>query len=236
MIIGYDNQVMTANLSMTNESPLFPVANLKDTRLSRFTRVLGTDTRIVISKEGLTATSLFMMSNLTATASVKIEANTSNAWTTPAFSETVTWKDEILTHFFDEETYDYWSILISDSANTEDVKIGGVFLGDYFDYDDVSHNMTIDDVDTTIQTWSKSGQSYTDDNYVYERYTFALDVLTLVEVEVMRAIVRAIKRKPVWIYLSTEFKNIYAVYEGNMTRTRKFNNIYSLGLTFREAK
>lgn len=240
MIIAYNNAVNSTSLSMTNESPLFPVTNLTDIRLSRFIKVLGTNTRIVFAGS-TTVTALFIANhNMTSSATIKLEGNTTNVWTTPAYSATVTYHADVISKLITSATYDYWSVSIDDPTNTEDVKIGGIFIGTYTTFTNTfSHVLTERNIDTTIKSTSLSGQVYTDDNYIYKEYDLNFPRFQLTDVNNLKTILAYIKKKPLYVMLDqtsvTEFAPIYCTIE-EASYSRVFTDFYTTSITLQEAK
>lgn len=240
MIIAYDNAVNSLTLSMSNESPLFPVGNLKDSRLSRFVKVLGTDTRIVFSGATTAVTALFIANhNLTSTAVVKLEGNTTNAWVTPAFTTTLTYNSHVMSKIITSASYAYWSVSIVDTANTEDVKIGGIFLGTYVTTNTFSHSLTNRIIDTTLQSVSLSGQVYTDVNHAYDEYDLHFPYLSLTDVTTLKAVQAKVKKAPLYFMLDetavTEFNVLYCTMD-DLSYSRVYNNFYTTDILLREAK
>jgi hypothetical protein len=72
--------------------------------------------------------------NFTSAAVVKIQGNDSDSWDAPAFEATLSPVDNnMMGVFFDEQTFQYWRLLISDAANPDlYVEVGPIFLGSYF--------------------------------------------------------------------------------------------------------
>ena len=240
MILAYDNEVFNATISMTNEAPLFPRTNLKDSRLSRYTGVLGTETRITFNVNAQAQMVAIAGHNLTTSATVKIEGNATNDWTSPAFSETITYNEDMLVNIFAPATYQYWSISIDDSTNTEDLKIGGVFLGDYVKLQNTfAHTVTDRLIDTTTRSVSLSGQVYTDVNHDYYEYDLHFPKLTLSDVNETKQAMRFTKKEPLYIILDAtsfiEFSGLYCTID-DLQYSRVFDDFYTTDISLRQAK
>lgn len=68
--------------------------------------------------------------NLTSGATVTLQANTSDAWVTPAYTQALTVADII--SFYLSEEYQYWRLVFADSSNPDGViQIGEIYLGEY---------------------------------------------------------------------------------------------------------
>jgi len=73
--------------------------------------------------------------NLTSGATIALKENTANAWSTPAFSEGVTWNLEKMLHYLSAaQTYRYDQIQITDPSNPDGyIEISELFLGSYLE-------------------------------------------------------------------------------------------------------
>ncbi len=71
--------------------------------------------------------------NLSSGATITLEGNSSASWTSPAFTKTFTWDDDIVFDFVSASAYRYWSWKFHD-ANNEDgyIEIGLAPVGTYF--------------------------------------------------------------------------------------------------------
>lgn len=171
MIILYENKILTSALSCNSENVNFPLSNLKNTKTTKFFRSLSdTGLRIVVNQEALKADWFFLLNhNLTAGATIKLEANTSDAWASPAFSETVTWKSGTISHNFTEQTYSFWSVYIDDPSNpNEFIQIGLTSLGKALSMPGFDPAVKVSYVDTTNRTRTQSLTIYKDIRPVYK--------------------------------------------------------------------
>jgi hypothetical protein len=73
--------------------------------------------------------------NITSGATITINGNSANSWGAPAFSESVTWAADKILHYLSEaQTYRYWQLQITDTANTDGyIETGEIFLGSYME-------------------------------------------------------------------------------------------------------
>lgn len=111
---------------------------------------------------------------LTPSATITVEGNNINDWTSPPFSQTVTATDEGASAFLDTDTgvpsYRYWRIFIDDSTNNNPTfALGILYLGDYttLTHRNVQSGFkrTTEDPSTRIQ--SESGALYHDTKTKY---------------------------------------------------------------------
>jgi len=69
--------------------------------------------------------------NLSDTATIKIQGNASDVWTSPSFSYTFTSIDDVLSHYF-SQSFRYWRWYIDDAANADGViRVGNIGLFAY---------------------------------------------------------------------------------------------------------
>jgi len=69
--------------------------------------------------------------NFTASATITIEANSSNSWGAPAYTYTFSAITDPLVIYL-SQTYRYWRIVLADTTNTDAfLRVGNVYLGDY---------------------------------------------------------------------------------------------------------
>lgn len=121
-----DNVVLSASTSNTN----FPVSNLADPRRTRVWRsngVAAAGESVVIDLQSAEEIDSFAIVfdpasgiKYSETAVIRLQANATNSWATPAVNVVVTPDDErqVLTHFFTSaEEYRYWRVLIVDVGN-----------------------------------------------------------------------------------------------------------------------
>ena len=242
MIIGYDNKYSLSTLTATNENSAFPVINSQDIRLSRLFKTTDTDTTVVIDLgENLTATSFFLVNhNLTSSATITLEANDTDVWTSPAHTESISYSADMIYKLFASKTYRYWRLVISDATNPDGlIKFGGAFLGTYITVDQFSHVLTHDRMDTTIQLRSNSGQVYNDVGSLYDIYDLNFPRITDTDKSNLETYKNTNRMKPCYIMLDetsvTEFKPIYGVISG-IKFSRVFDDFYTTSMKVTEAK
>lgn len=242
MLIAYDNKYSLATLTASDENAAFPVENSQDIRLSRLFKTTGTGVNIVIDLgENLTATGFFLANhNLTSSATITLEGNTTDTWATPAYTNSIAYNADMIYELFATQTYRYWRLVISDATNSEGIiKFGGCFLGEYETITQFSHVLTHNRLDTTEQHRSNSGQVYNDVGYIYNTYDLNFPRITDTDKSTLEDFIDSNRLKPVYIMLDstsiTEFIPIYGVITG-ITFSRVFDNYYTTGMKITEAK
>jgi len=177
----YDNKVEASTIYPLTENPdfLFDTA-LKDTRLSRIGKTLSKEDQTFIFDLGSAYAVNYITilgSNITATAVIKIEGNSSDAWVTPAFSQSFT-TGQLIT-YFDTETYQYWRLSIDDPDNAEDeLTIGNIFIGSYLQLPYMGKTQKLPTASSSSSSESVSGQSYMDIGLLYKYGTIVFPVVS----------------------------------------------------------
>lgn len=125
---------------------------------------------------------------ITPSATLTLQGNETDAWTTPSYSQTLTYNDAtIALHSstgLHTEALRYWRLLISDQSNANlYVEIGAIYLGDVFEptYGAVQFpfNGTYKDLSTT--SYSEGGQSFSD--VLEQTEEFSVDWFGLIKTE-----------------------------------------------------
>jgi len=132
-----DNYLSTAiSITPSSEDSIYKKDYLYNQRPSLPFRFTGkTDENIVIdfgSAKTITIIAL-INHNLTSNATIKIQANSVNDFTTPPYNVTLTWHEENL-YFTLNQTYQYWKLIIQDSGNSENIEIGELIFSEYKDF------------------------------------------------------------------------------------------------------
>ena len=243
MIIAYDNKYNLSTLTASDANSAFPVTNSQDTRLSKLFKTTGTSVNIVIDlAESLTATGIFIANhNLTSSATITLEANATDVWTSPSYTNTIAYNADTIYELFATQTYRYWRLVISDATNPDGVLIfGGCFLGTYLTMlDTFSHVLTESTTDTTVISRSLSGQVYTDNGYIFDSWDLNFPRVTLSGKTSIQAYKATNRKKPVYVMLdessTSEFIPSYVTID-DISYSRVFNNFYTISMKLREAK
>lgn len=183
----FDNKILTATLSRSSENPGFPIANVQDTKILKAFRTLTASNEWIKISTSITASRFAIMGhNLSPAAVIKLQGNNTDVWTSPAFEETITWKEGIILHKFTEATYNYWRLLITDSGRSY-IAIGELYIGTFLQEPNLKPDAQIDDETTADGEVSVSGQLYGDDGYDFRAFTINYAPIT----DAMRANMRA---------------------------------------------
>lgn len=124
----------TAPTALTTDL-LYPVANLQNQRLAKRWRSQTPTAQTIVfdlgSAQAVDTLAVFSH-NLSGSATVIVEAHTSDSWGTPALSAiSLTYNSAAILKYLDSsETYRYWRYTLSDATNSDEyVEAGRIWLG-----------------------------------------------------------------------------------------------------------
>jgi hypothetical protein len=161
------NQI-TSDLTITASSRVleYPTDNLFDTYGTQVVKFTGkTDEWLVFEKPTFfDFNSIGIVNhNFTAAATITIEAHTSDSWGSPAYTQTLTWKEYLIYEFITAvdtaDNYDFVRLRVQDAANTANVCFGIVILGDYIQLPGFSFDVAFTDTNYGVSNTSESGQT-----------------------------------------------------------------------------
>ena len=176
MRIIYNNIIDGATITSYSENPqyLFDDA-FKDSRLSRVGRTVGHDTewiKFTLPSAAAATYILIFGHNLTAGATVKLEGNATDVWTSPSFSETLTVID-IINKNFTSASYKYWRLTIADASNPDGyIQISKVIIGTYLQMPGFNRVFAMPRKSTSKGDKSPSGQLYGDKRIIFTSAEF----------------------------------------------------------------
>ena len=178
MKVIYNKNVANAVITSSTENPLYLFDTaLKDSRLSRYGKTLITSAswlKFTYSADIDVDVIGIFGSNLTENATVSIQANATDVWTSPSVNEELTFSKDVKAsidanqsigvwskQFDTTQTYKYWRIVFVDSTNTDNyIKVGRVFMDEALVMPGMSVNQVFKIDTNSVQTYSTSGQVY----------------------------------------------------------------------------
>lgn len=134
MRLMLNNLADDATLTATGAHANYPATNIQHPHLSRYCRSDGTSLVIVFDLGSAQDITTFILAghNISDSATVTLEANSSDSWVGAPFSETITDNYKVICEYFTEITYRYVRLSISDASNPDGyVKLGRVYIGEY---------------------------------------------------------------------------------------------------------
>lgn len=112
----------------------YPVFNVCDQRLSTQWHSDSASVQTVVIDFGTAVsitTAAVLGHNILDGTVIRIEANTINSWSSPAYSETLTWNEGVILKFFTAQSYRYWRFYIGQG----NLEIGRLWLSTYVTID-----------------------------------------------------------------------------------------------------
>lgn len=196
MRIIYENKTLEATLSATTTAARFDLTNLQSTFFYETWRSTSKSAqRIVLNLASLQANYVYLRNyNFTSSVTLRIEANTSDSWGSPAFSQTLTYNSEYIILNFTSQTYDYWSLYIDDPTNTDAyVELGGLILGQSVDLPGMDPGQIFTTVTKSKAQFSVSQNLYGNEDIDYREKTIKFPALSFEEKKTINDIYKQVK-------------------------------------------
>lgn len=138
---------------------------------------------------------------ISSTATVRLQGNSADSWSSPGFSQTLTY-NEIGMGLFDSSgfgAYRYWRVHLSDVSNVLGyLENSGFYLGDAFvaARGAAVYPLDQDMVSLSESMMSRSGNRFLDEVQDLDTWDFAWGGLTLEDKEALEDFIRTVGRKP----------------------------------------
>lgn len=170
---------------------------------------------------------------LSSTAEIRVQANATNTWTSPAIDEVVQIDNDyvVATHFFTNDvSYRYWRVVIKDPANANlFISLGVVVLGKALDIQDPAVGFEFQIADTSKVTENLFGNQYVDEYPTKSTLSIKYDLLDYEDARQLQLAYAANgNRKPVFATIdhtdSVFNKNHFLIY-GKMINPNKVSQI-----------
>lgn len=174
MTTNYASEAATS-VTASTENLRFPSSNLKHPfRSKRWRSTSDTDQSVVFdlatTEEIDSVVLLWPLEDgikLSGSAVLRIQANATNVWTSPAVDQTLTIDNNYVmaSHFFSsDQSYRYWRVTISDPGNANGyVELGLVWLGKGLDIPSAQNGFKYQLQDTSKQIVTDFGHRYFDE-------------------------------------------------------------------------
>lgn len=170
---------------------------------------------------------------LSSSAVVKVQANATNVWTSPAVNQTLTIDNdyEVASHFFSaDQSYRYWRVLIIDPANANlYVELGVVVLGKSLDIVNPDNGFQYDIDDQSKVTTNQFGNQYVDEYPTKATLSIMYSILDYDEVQALENAYRQNGNKvPVLVTVDHEgtvFDKDHFLIYGKMTKPSSAKHI-----------
>ena len=252
MKIAYDNLLKNAQYTVSSEFTNYKLGDcLSDTRLVRKYRTSSkVNQYISFSFAEAKAPSHFgiIAHNLTKTAVIRIQASSSDTFSTLAVNELVdnslmSGKDNrLLYRLTNTSAYKYWRIYIDDSANSSAyLLIGKLYLGSCLMMPAFSPEVVVGYGNNSVVQKSDSRQLYGKKKKIYKVVQAKFNSISLAERELIEAMYNEVgSTTPVWLLLYDNDPTDEPLIYVNITKEPSFKklsmdgNYYSLELEFEE--
>lgn len=175
MRIAYNNLLDSATLTELTQVAGYAAENVQNPRLSVKWKTSSATTQTMIVDLG-SAMDIKVMAilshNIASTATVVVNANTSDSWGSPAQTNAVTWNSGAMLTFVSTQTYRYWRF--SFTGLTQALQIGRLWLGTYVTITPSSLlDFTVTKKRDDIINYGKGRQKYsTSGNVSWRKFSF----------------------------------------------------------------
>ena len=131
---------------------------------------------------------------ISSTATIKLQGNTTNEWSSPEYEETITYDDECLyltdSAGFHTSNLRYWRVSFSDQNPYGYIEVGAIFLGESYEPTRGAvvfpFNSGFSDLSVTVR--SEGGQSFSDVSEKTQGFVCEWQALTYTELEELKRI------------------------------------------------
>ena len=178
--------------------------------------------------------------NLTSGATIKIQGNATDAWGGPTIDETVTWRKDIIVHYFTSTALRFWRIIISDAANTDGyIEVGRFFECAHLQFDPSSTiEFEIINVRNDIQIFSDSNKPWTRKGAAWRTFAYRFPRTAYTMIALLRTMWDTVGNfKPI-IFVNyderfTEIEPTYCLIMNNFTESWKAGQRVEYALNLR---
>lgn len=232
-------------LTASSSDASFPLSNLKNPLRSKRWRSTGVTTENIVfdmvTTEDIDSVVLLWSKEdgirLSNTAVIKIQANATNVWTSPAVDQTLTINNtySVASHYFtSDKSYRYWRILITDPGNPWGyIELGMAWLGKGIDIDNAQNGFQYNITDQSKAMSNDFGHKYIDEYPQVAKLDLGYNFLDYTVVQTLENAYRVNgNRKPVLVALdpvAAVFNKDHFMIYGMMSNKLGLNHvIYNL--------
>lgn len=260
MRISYVNFSDDSTLIASSEQVSFPSTNLQKQHLIETWRSSNVFQSIIEIDAGqdeggdihIQPDVVFLAyTNITDNAEVRIQANNINSWDNPSldlemnryYNRNIK-KNTFFTYHesLDDVGYRYWRIIIIDVTNPDGyIEAGRLWAGDAVDLSGPFISFEEENIDTSLTSISKSGQSYSDLNYAYKQWEMSFPYWNQEEKEAMEDFFSVTKKsEPFFVSYTdpnecTDYGPFYVIQTNDFNFVHlKTLNLWSSRLVLRE--
>jgi hypothetical protein len=179
MKIFWDNLADESVLTPSSTRTGYDIANITNYHLSKVFDFGAASGEVVINLGSSTNIKDVILAgtNLTSSATVSLQGNTSDSWTSPIYNESMTRYTNGYWGIKLDDTYRYWRVVVSDATITS-AAIGYLFIGDSLQLPPINPAVELEYANTSAVSFSVSGQTYGDTGYEYFKSSFDFPIIT----------------------------------------------------------
>lgn len=238
----YNHKSDSATLSVESEQVGFTVEQIQDIRASRVYRSGSGTTSIAIVFDFGSAVDFDTIAianhNITTSATTfDLEWNSSDSWTTPAGSTTISAANDTIYHEFSSVTYRYARLVIDDSTLSDYIELGRVSIGETFDAPQVGLDVQLPRRTTSTRQFSRGRQAYFDEGVRYREISLQFNYVTQSEYNSFNSMFAYSDKQPVFCYFDelTNEEPVYCVVSEEFEHDYMGGyGHYTLGMTIQE--
>jgi hypothetical protein len=206
----YANLIDSATLTPSSQDPSFPVTNIQHRWITKTWRSVSSggtlSANIVIDFTTPKSVRAFFLfpHNFSPQAVVKIQANTTDSWGSPAIDQTAV-LGKIIYYFWNTpQSYRFWRVVITDpNPVTTYLEIGRMFLGNYFEPSiNISNNYQLLYADSSDIMVSDGGQITSAQKARYKTYQIKFETLPAADKNALVNIFSERGKALDWIFIS----------------------------------
>jgi hypothetical protein len=242
MILLYNDLVKSGTLTASSEATGHPASNVQHVHLSRTWRSDTDAAESIVIDFGAAVSvdaAAIVAHNLTSAAVARIEANSSDSWTTPPFTRALNPDNDPALVTFSAQSYQYWRFYFDDGSNPDAyIEVGRLFLCVcWTSIEPVNADFVRSLEDTTKLSESISGQVFADIGVKMRTIKFSLGFLSDDDRVALEAAVNVVGQyEPVIVCAHEKVEPLYA----RLTKLPTFSQVGALNwrddaLEFKEA-
>lgn len=167
---------------------------------------------------------------VTPSGSITLEANTSDSWGSPAYSQSLTITEDLLVFYLDQ-TYQWWRVSIQDYGTPLGViEIGEMYLGDYFELEGNADRGSSEELDFFVQG-ERSPQGILEQQVFAEqtRMNLSYENITNDEIDTLKTFLRTLydvdtgETKPFFFHFFNDEDDTFKLMRWRAPMPRSFN-------------
>jgi hypothetical protein len=245
MIIYNDLKSDSATLTVDDELSNYPVENIQESRLSRIFKNAALESSIVFDMgEAVSVDCIAILKhNLSEYATITLQGNDSDSWTSPAFEQEITYSSDNITLEYTTQTYRYFRLYINDSTNSDGyIQLSRVIIGEYYQPPGILAEAEDSLIDESVKTRSKSGQSYTDLRYKARSMSFNFPIVGTYEKTEMMDVFETLGQSTATIFvfgeIGLDISSLYATINQDTLTATMYDDgrTYAIDLSILEEK